>query len=341
MAGMIHPVTISGGGLAGLSLGIALLKRGVAVTLHEAGKYPRHRVCGEFISGVSDQTLSALGITDCFREAVSLSGSRWFDADGPVADVPVTGRGISRWVLDQNLQTEFSNSGGTLVTGSRIGPGEGVVWAAGRVRTEGKWIGVKCHVQDLALAADLEMHIGMTGYIGLAKVENRIVNVCGLFRVQKGVGGREALFQCLRSGGLDSLADRISRAAPDPESFCAVAGFQTGRQAGPQCSIGDAANMIPPFTGNGMTMAFESAECALEPMLDYATGKISWPQASDRVASRQAERFTRRMRVAGWLNSLILSKPGFIIALARRRVIPARFLLGQIRSSGGAHCSTR
>ena len=52
LASLKHPISIAGGGLAGLSLGIALQSRGVSVTLHEASTYPRHRVCGEFISGV-------------------------------------------------------------------------------------------------------------------------------------------------------------------------------------------------------------------------------------------------------------------------------------------------
>lgn len=331
MAGLIHPVTIAGGGLAGLSLGIALLRRGARVTLHEAGKYPRHRVCGEFISGVAEQTLSKLGIAGCFHGATHIGVSRWFDAAGPMASVPVTGRGISRHALDQRLQTEFSNSGGILKTGSRIAPGEGVVWAAGRVRTDGKWIGVKCHVRGLPLAADLEMHIGSNGYVGLAKVEDGIVNVCGLFRIHKGLGGREALFQCLRAGGLAALAGRISRAEPDPGSFCSVAGFETGRQAGPPCSIGDAANMIPPFTGNGMSMAFESAGCALDPLLEYAAGKISWRQAADLVARLQADRFSRRMRAAGWLHSLITARPSLVAVLARRNMVPFPFLLRLLR----------
>jgi NADPH-dependent 2,4-dienoyl-CoA reductase/sulfur reductase-like enzyme len=39
-------ITIVGGGLAGLTLGIGLRQRSVPVTIQEAANYPRHRVCG-------------------------------------------------------------------------------------------------------------------------------------------------------------------------------------------------------------------------------------------------------------------------------------------------------
>ena len=41
---MARTVTIIGGGLAGLTLGLALRQRDVPVTVCEAGTYPRHRV---------------------------------------------------------------------------------------------------------------------------------------------------------------------------------------------------------------------------------------------------------------------------------------------------------
>ena len=61
------PITIVGGGLAGLTLGIGLRRRGVPVTVWEAGHYPRHRVCGEFISGRGQETLSRLGLREVIR----------------------------------------------------------------------------------------------------------------------------------------------------------------------------------------------------------------------------------------------------------------------------------
>ena len=61
-AGVARGVEIVGGGLAGLSLGLALRRAGVPVTLHEAGEYPRHRVCGEFIAGLDERTRARLGL---------------------------------------------------------------------------------------------------------------------------------------------------------------------------------------------------------------------------------------------------------------------------------------
>jgi 2-polyprenyl-6-methoxyphenol hydroxylase-like FAD-dependent oxidoreductase len=68
-----RPVEIIGGGLAGLSLGIALRHRGLPVTIREAGHYPRHRVCGEFITALDEDT----------KQALHLAGPR-FDCSFPI-----------------------------------------------------------------------------------------------------------------------------------------------------------------------------------------------------------------------------------------------------------------
>lgn len=322
---MSRPVTIAGGGLAGLSLGIALLERGVEVTLHEAGSYPRHRVCGEFLSGVSDPVLADLGISFAVEDAIPLETSCWFDDQGPFRELRVRGRGISRHLLDHRLQERFRELAGQLIINSRILPGEGVVWAAGRTRTSSEWIGLKAHFADLNVSHDLEMHAGDTCYVGLARIEGGSVNVCGLFRKRRISGDRDAhlLPRYLRECGLGLLAERLERTRYVESSLCGVAGIAFGTVDHPYFSIGDAAAMIPPFTGNGMSMALESAHHALEPAMRYAAGHLSWEEASDANRRAAAKAFCNRMALARLLHPAV-SRGGTARFLRKTGI--ARFL---------------
>ena len=65
--------------------------------------------------------------------------------------------------------------------------------------------------------------------------------------------------------------------------------------------------MIPPLTGNGMSMAFESAELAMEPLQAYAEGRVSWEQARKSVAGRCDSAFRARLCWARWLQETMFS----------------------------------
>jgi len=175
------------------------------------------------------------------------------------------------------------------------------------------------------------MHIGKNGYAGLARVENGAINICGLFRIQTAAGGKNALEKHLRAGGLDHLVDRIEAADIDPDSRCGVAGFDFGRQQCPEFSVGDAARMIPPFTGNGMSMALESAACALGPLLEFAAGRVSWREAMSTSDHLQNSLFRRRMVAAAAMQRVLASMPGLVCNLARAGCVPCEFLLQLVR----------
>ena len=55
-------VLVLGGGVAGCAASIALARKGRSVTLIEREPAPRHKVCGEFLSGEALEDLHALGI---------------------------------------------------------------------------------------------------------------------------------------------------------------------------------------------------------------------------------------------------------------------------------------
>lgn len=334
-------VTIAGGGLAGLSLAAGLRRRGIEVTVHEAGSYPRHRVCGEFISGVEKGTLERLGVADDLVDALALRSVAWFREGRQIhGDVlPEPAMGISRYRLDARLKERVVELGGVVVDRSRQArkKSEGLVWAAGRVPRRGSWIGLKAHFHELPMTADLEMHLGANGYAGLASVEEGRVNVCGLFRVDRSLAGQggDLLDAYLRGGGNRVLADRLRGATVDVESFCAVAGFELGRQqASPDlCAIGDAESMIPPFTGNGMSMAFQAAELSLDLLERWSCGGLPWNLCVAEIREGLRRRFRRRLAAAQALHPLLLRRGGrdVIESIAAAGLLPFRPLLSLVR----------
>jgi 2-polyprenyl-6-methoxyphenol hydroxylase-like FAD-dependent oxidoreductase len=338
----MKPLTIIGGGLAGLTLGIALRKEGVPVTLHEAGQYPRHRVCGEFLSGQGMELLKGLGVYEQAmaagaREARTL---KFFaeDAATEVMSMPAPALCISRYRLDAILAETFRAQGGDLRTGSRYadGYGEGLVRATGRqVQTEvegWRWIGIKAHALDLELEADLEMHLRSDAYVGLCRVEEDRVNVCGLFRTREPTPDLKSTWQKWLMGNQKfTLTKKLSNITFDKESLSVVAGlpirpFQNSDSE--VLSVGDAVTMIPPVTGNGMSLAIESA-CAAAPQLrDYSRAKTSWQATQTLVRQDYTRRYGRRLQWAGWLQRGVVSPLGRDMMMRTVPVMPALFRFG-------------
>lgn len=333
----VRKITIVGGGLAGLSLGIALRKGGVPVALHEAGTYPRHRVCGEFISGLSGEVAGRLDITDCLSDAISHTTTSWHVGDECIlnATLPEPARSISRYRLDQRLQNEFVARGGQLYENSRLKlqPTEGTIWTAGRVaKKNSPWLGLKVHIRNNQLANSLQMHAGRGAYIGITPVEDGYVNVCGLFKRRPGTKGNglTLLISYIRAAGLTQLAETLSRAEPNADSFTGVSALTFGRQSHAKgvCVLGDAESMIPPFTGNGMTMAFESADTALPHLLNYARSKAEWSETLGSIRSELHSRFKTRIRYANLLHPFLYTRSGqaTLSALAKAHLLPFSLL---------------
>lgn len=334
-------ITIIGGGLAGLSLGIALRRSGVPVRVREAGSYPRHRVCGEFINGVTLATLQRLGIDGVFAGVRRHRTTRWFLGETPLyaTTLEEPALGLSRYRLDEALARLLVESGGVLETGCRVprGAAEGQVWAAGRKpERESDWLGLKVHLTGVEMTADLEMHLGRRGYLGLAPVEDGRVNACGLFHRQEVRGrGVELLWEYLARNGLEGLRERLRCGRVEEKSFTGVSAFHLGTQEAEEdlCVLGDAESMIPPFTGNGMSMAFEAAELACGPLRRYASGGGDWPGAVAAIREGLRERFRTRLFTARLLHPLLFSEFGrmMLAASARSGVLPFRPLARMLK----------
>jgi len=331
----MNTVEIIGGGLAGLSLGLALHRAGVPVRIIEAGSYPRHRVCGEFITGLSSSTIQRLGLAPFLSDALQHREVAWFRNDEPLRRqaLPHPALAISRHVLDQRLASAFISAGGHLRTQTRIdiaAAPAGRVFATGRRPDRPDWIGLKCHALKLPLTAELELHLGDNAYVGLCAVENGRVNVSGLFRQREGlnVSRETALTVYLRAVGLSALAGRLASVEIDPESFSAVAGLGFSKPSAQtdRLVVGDTYAMTPPFTGNGMAMAFQSAEAALDPLLSWSHGDASWDETIHRVQHRLRSLFRVRLTSASVLHPFLTRPAGqrWLSTASRLRLLPLR-----------------
>jgi flavin-dependent dehydrogenase len=329
----LRSIEIIGGGLAGLSLASALRQRAIPVTVIEAGGYPRHRVCGEFITGLSETTAARLGLEPFLRDALAHREVAWFVGQRLVRrqHLPAPARAISRYVLDARLATALEQIGGQLCVHTR-GPDEeadGRIFATGRCRSASPWLGLKIHALNFPLHADLELHLGADAYIGLTRIEGGRVNICGLFRRRAiAAKGAALIVAYLRAADLTGLAGQLAEASFQADSFCAVAavGFDSRVIDRSRVTVGDACAMTPPFTGNGMAMAFQSAEAALDPLLDYAHGQSDWAHTKQAIHRALARRFRVRLATATWLHPFLLRPPRqrWTGRLARAGLLPWR-----------------
>jgi len=104
---------------------------------------------------------------------------------------------LSRFKMDALLAKRFVDCGGELQQKKACRErhfGEGVVRASGRciqpVDNGWRWFGLKVHARNVNLGADLEMHCLTNRYVGMNRVEEGKVNVCGLFR--RGASSQES-----------------------------------------------------------------------------------------------------------------------------------------------------
>jgi 2-polyprenyl-6-methoxyphenol hydroxylase-like FAD-dependent oxidoreductase len=221
--------------------------------------------------------------------------------------------------------------GGHLCTHTR-GPAEeaaGRIFATGRCRSASPWLGLKIDALGLPLRSDLELHLGEEAYIGLTRIEDGRVNICGLFRRRAITAKGAALIVAyLRAAALTGLAGQLAQASFQADSFCAVAavGFDSRVVDRARVTLGDACAMTPPFTGNGMAMAFQSAETALDPLLDYARGESDWARARHTIQRALARRFRVRLATATWLHPFLLRphRQRWTGRLARAGLLPWR-----------------
>ena len=118
---MRDEVLILGGGVAGCAAAIALARKGRAVTLIEREPTPRHKVCGEFLSGEALEDLHALGIDVGGLGAVPIDHVRLAAARRAAeAPLPFPAASLTRKALDTALIAEAVAAGVCVEQGRSV-----------------------------------------------------------------------------------------------------------------------------------------------------------------------------------------------------------------------------
>ena len=116
-----NEVLILGGGVAGCAASIALARRGRNVTLIEREPTPRHKVCGEFLSGEALEDLEALGIAVGALGAVPIDYVRLAAARRAAeAPLPFPAASLTRKALDTALIAEAITAGVRVIRGRSV-----------------------------------------------------------------------------------------------------------------------------------------------------------------------------------------------------------------------------
>lgn len=149
-------LAIIGGGPAGTAAALEARRHGMTVALWDRDRFPRHKVCGEFLSAESIPLLSQ-EIPDLLVRASVIRRSEFISPAGRVHafDLPRPGRGLSRWLMDEALWNASEAAGVRARVGEgvrslrRLDPAahRGANWeleSDGGVLTEAKSLLVAC-----------------------------------------------------------------------------------------------------------------------------------------------------------------------------------------------------
>jgi geranylgeranyl reductase family protein len=122
-------VAVIGAGPAGSSTAITLARLGYAVILLDRARFPRHKLCGDFLSPINWPLLEQLDVAGAVRESRHVKISRFAlcSAAGQMAAAPLPlpdalhcGLGLQRSVLDELLIKRAKRAGVAVEEGYNV-----------------------------------------------------------------------------------------------------------------------------------------------------------------------------------------------------------------------------
>lgn len=336
---MSFDVAIIGGGPAGCAAAIVAASSGAGVLLIERASFPRHKVCGEFVSAESLGLLQSL-LTKEFQylltDAPRIYSTRIFlDGSTLHAEIDPPAASIVRFDLDSALW-ESSRAAGVechaetavrsveglepfrISAGNQDFAAKAMINGSGRwshfsspaVRasnTKPKWIGIKAHYYEPAAPPSVDLYFFDGGYCGVQPVapaknsSGTRINACAMVRADVA----NTLPDVLSLNPALHERSRAWAAATQPVTTSPLVFHKPEPVQKAMLQVGDAAAFVDPFVGDGISLALRSGALASECLLSFFQGKRSLQQASTLYSEAYQERLGHVFQVSsmlrGWL----------------------------------------
>ncbi len=337
-------IVIIGGGLAGLTAAIHLSKIGLKILLIEKNEYPKHKVCGEYISNEILPYLNWLSVDISELNPTQISKLDFSTADGKMihCDLPLGGFGVSRYALDQFLYKKaiqsgceiiqdsvddivYENDGHTISTlNNGIFTSEIVIGAFGKrstidqklkrefIQKKSYWLAVKAHYSSEFPNDTVGLHNFEGGYCGVSKVENDAINICYLasydsFKKYKNTEEYQN-YIVSKNPHLKLIFDSSKMIFETPLTISQVSFSKKKLLENHILMVGDSAGLIHPLCGNGMAMAIHSAKIVSELICDFYANKIKTrDELEKKYVNKWSVNFEKRLRI-GRILAFILKK---------------------------------
>lgn len=358
-------VLIMGGGLAGLTAAIHLSKIGFQITVIEKNQFPKHKVCGEYISNEVLPYLNWLDLKIGDLNPTAITKLEFSTVNGKKIEsfLPLGGFGISRYTLDEYLykkaisigckiiqdsveEVAFENEIFTITTSNKtIFKSEIVIGAFGKrsaidqklsrtfIQKKSSWLAVKAHYSGEFPSDLVGLHNFKGGYCGISKVEGEIINICYLadyetFKKFKNVQDYQDNVLS-KNPHLKAILEKSTLLFEKPLTISQISFEKKQTVENHILMIGDTAGLIHPLCGNGMAMAIHSAKIVSESVEKYFNNEI---QSRNELEVKYNQEwncnFGKRLKMGRLLSALLQNQK--LSAALLRILIRFPFLLQKI-----------
>lgn len=353
-------IAIIGGGLGGLTLAIQLAKQGRKVVLLEKESYPYHKVCGEYIAMESFEYLERCGIPLSSMNLPRIQKLQISAPNGNslMHALSPGGFGISRFTLDHLLADQAKANGVYLLENCRvdelkfennqfaISSQKGLFTADYAFGAYGKksnldvklkrnftlekqqgaknYIGVKYHIQYPHAEDLIALHNFEDGYCGISKVDNERWCLCYLTSAAnlKANGSIAAMEENVlkKNPHLKHIWDHANFLYQSPLTISQVRFEPKTQIENHMILLGDAAGLITPLCGNGMSMSMQAASIIASLLPKHIHHREAFEQTYQKEWKKT---FSLRIKAGRTFQSLFGSSQITNAVVAGLKVMPA------------------